>query len=59
MPLAHMQAAGHRPIGIVGGGTAMVGDPSGQTELRASRGRDGGLTLPARGLTRAFGGGGY
>ena len=34
MTLAHMQRAGHRVIAIVGGGTAMVGDPSGKTELR-------------------------
>lgn len=34
MALAHMQQAGHRVIALVGGGTAMVGDPSGKTELR-------------------------
>lgn len=34
MMLAHLQRAGHRPIGILGGGTAMVGDPSGRSELR-------------------------
>ncbi len=34
MGLVHMQRHGHRPIAIVGGGTAMVGDPSGKTELR-------------------------
>ena len=34
MAMAHMQRAGHRPIAIVGGGTAMVGDPSGRTETR-------------------------
>jgi tyrosyl-tRNA synthetase len=34
MILAHMQRAGHRPIALVGGGTAMIGDPSGRTELR-------------------------
>lgn len=34
MILAHMQRAGHRPIALVGGGTAMIGDPSGKTELR-------------------------
>ena len=34
MTLAHMQRAGHRPIAIVGGGTGMVGDPSGRTEMR-------------------------
>lgn len=34
MALAWMQRAGHRIIALVGGGTAMVGDPSGKTELR-------------------------
>lgn len=34
MALAHMQRAGHRPIALVGGGTGMIGDPSGKTELR-------------------------
>ena len=34
MALAHMQRAGHRPIGLVGGGTGLVGDPSGKTEMR-------------------------
>jgi len=34
MAMAHMQRLGHRPIVIVGGGTAMIGDPSGRTELR-------------------------
>jgi tyrosyl-tRNA synthetase len=34
MAMVHMQRAGHRPIAIVGGGTAMVGDPSGKTEMR-------------------------
>jgi len=34
MSLMHMQMAGHRPIAVVGGGTGMVGDPSGKTELR-------------------------
>ncbi len=32
--MAHMQKAGHIPIALVGGGTAMIGDPSGKTELR-------------------------
>jgi tyrosyl-tRNA synthetase len=32
--LAHMQRAGHRVVALVGGGTAMVGDPSGKTEMR-------------------------
>ena len=34
MFMAHMQRAGHRPIALVGGGTAMIGDPSGQTDMR-------------------------
>ena len=35
MGLVHLQRWGHRPIAIVGGATAMVGDPSGKTELRS------------------------
>lgn len=34
MSLAHMQRHGHRPIVLVGGGTGLVGDPSGKTEMR-------------------------
>jgi tyrosyl-tRNA synthetase len=34
MALAHMQREGHRPIAVVGGGTALVGDPSGRDEVR-------------------------
>jgi len=34
MAMAHMQRAGHKPIALMGGGTAMVADPSGKTELR-------------------------
>lgn len=34
MFMAHMQRAGHKPIALVGGGTAMVGDPSGRTDIR-------------------------
>ncbi len=34
MTLAHMQRHGHRPIALVGGGTGMVGDPTGRTEMR-------------------------
>ena len=34
MSLAHMQRNGHRPIALVGGGTGMIGDPSGKTEMR-------------------------
>ncbi len=32
--MRHMQDAGHRPIALVGGGTGMVGDPSGRTDMR-------------------------
>ena len=34
MSLVHMQRNGHRPIVVIGGGTALVGDPSGKTEMR-------------------------
>jgi len=34
MAMMYLQRAGHRPIGLVGGGTTMVGDPSGKTEMR-------------------------
>ena len=34
MSLAHMQRNGHRPVALVGGGTGLVGDPSGKTEMR-------------------------
>ncbi|BBB92121.1 MAG TPA: tyrosine--tRNA ligase [Methylomusa anaerophila] len=34
MSMAHMQRAGHRPICLIGGGTAMVGDPSGKSDMR-------------------------
>jgi len=34
MVMANMQKAGHRPIALVGGGTGMIGDPSGRTDMR-------------------------
>ncbi len=34
MVMAHMQKAGHIPIALFGGGTGMVGDPSGKTDMR-------------------------
>ncbi|MFY9203048.1 MAG: tyrosine--tRNA ligase, partial [Limnochordia bacterium] len=34
MAMAHMQRAGHRPIALIGGGTVMVGDPTGKTDMR-------------------------
>ena len=32
--MSHMQKAGHTPIALIGGGTAMVGDPTGKTDMR-------------------------
>ncbi|NLT95094.1 MAG: tyrosine--tRNA ligase [Clostridia bacterium] len=34
MVMMHMQRHGHRPVALLGGGTGMVGDPSGKTEMR-------------------------
>jgi len=34
MALVHMQQCGHRPIVLIGGGTGLIGDPSGKTEMR-------------------------
>ena len=34
MAMAHLQQAGHKPIVVLGGGTAMVGDPSGKDKTR-------------------------
>lgn len=34
MVMAHMQKAGHIPIALFGGGTGMVGDPSGKSDMR-------------------------
>ncbi len=34
MSLVHMQRLGHKPVIVIGGGTALVGDPSGKTEAR-------------------------
>ena len=34
MVMAHMQRHGHRPIALIGGGTTMIGDPSGRTDMR-------------------------
>lgn len=34
MSLVHMQSCGHRPIIVIGGGTTLIGDPSGKTESR-------------------------
>ncbi len=35
MVMAHMQRCGHRPIALIGGGTAMIGDPSGRNDMRS------------------------
>jgi len=40
MALAHMQANGNKPIALVGGGTGLIGDPSGKTEMRQVLTRD-------------------
>jgi tyrosyl-tRNA synthetase len=40
MSLAHLQRHGHRPIALVGGGTGLIGDPSGKTEMRQILTRD-------------------
>ncbi|NLC32717.1 MAG: tyrosine--tRNA ligase [Clostridiales bacterium] len=34
LAMVHMQKAGHIPIALVGGGTVMIGDPSGKTDMR-------------------------
>lgn len=34
MVMSHMQRAGHTPIALFGGGTGMVGDPSGKSDMR-------------------------
>ncbi len=34
MAMSHMQRAGHRPVVLIGGGTTMVGDPTGKTDMR-------------------------
>ena len=34
MVMMHMQRAGHRPIALLGGGTTMIGDPSGKSDMR-------------------------
>ena len=34
MGLVHFQRAGHTPIGLVGGGTGLIGDPSGKSQER-------------------------
>ena len=40
MAMAHMQRAGHKPICLIGGGTAFVGDPSGRSDMRSMMTKD-------------------
>ena len=40
MVASHMQKAGHKPIILIGGGTATIGDPSGKTDMRRMMSRD-------------------
>ena len=40
MAMANLQRHGHKPIVVIGGGTAMVGDPSGKTEMRKMMSRE-------------------
>lgn len=35
MAMMHMQRAGHRPIALLGGGTTMIGDPTGKSDMRS------------------------
>jgi len=51
MSLVHMQRHGHRTIPLVGGGTALIGDPSGKTEMRQILTRDE-IDYNARGLQK-------
>lgn len=49
MAMAHLQRAGHKPVALVGGGTAAVGDPSGKTEMRQMLSYDD-ISANARGI---------
>ena len=40
MVASHMQKAGHKPIILMGGGTAIIGDPSGKTDMRRMMSRE-------------------
>jgi tyrosyl-tRNA synthetase len=51
MALAHMQRHGHRVLAVVGGGTALIGDPSGKTEMRQLL-TEGEIEANAAGLKR-------
>ena len=47
--MGHLARAGHRPIAVLGGGTTMIGDPSGKTELRQMLTREA-IAANARGI---------
>lgn len=49
LSLVHMQRYGHRPIAIIGGGTGLIGDPSGRTEMRKLLSRED-IDRNARGI---------
>jgi tyrosyl-tRNA synthetase len=51
MSLAHMQREGHRPIALIGGGTSLVGDPSGKDEIRTVMTREE-IDINAKGIKR-------
>jgi tyrosyl-tRNA synthetase len=53
MLLHHFQAAGHRPIALMGGGTTKVGDPTGKDEQRKLL-DDAAITENIAGIRRAF-----
>ncbi len=40
MAMMHMQRAGHRPIALLGGGTTMIGDPTGKSDMRCMMTRE-------------------
>ena len=40
MGMVHLQRAGHKPIAVVGGGTGLIGDPSGKSQERPLMSRE-------------------
>ncbi|MFO8073328.1 MAG: tyrosine--tRNA ligase [Polyangia bacterium] len=54
MGLVHVQRAGHVPIAVVGGGTGLIGDPSGRSEQRKLLDRDA-LRANFQGIRRQLG----
>ncbi len=53
MAMSHLQRAGHKPIAVVGGGTSMVGDPTGKTEMRQMLSRQA-IDANVRGIKSQF-----